>query len=388
MTNLGIYSLSGYGDMINDTGRMAAYFKVLKTIISSDKVVLDIGTGTGILSLLACHLGAKKVYAIEPADAIWVAQEIARVNGYSDRIEFIQDISTNITLPKLVDVIISDLRGVLPLFQRHIPSLIDARQRFLKSNGVLVPQQDMLWVTVVEATEMYQDFASPWTDQPYGFDMTAATRYVTNTWKKAQSVTPEMFLVEPQCWATLDYRTIMNPNVTAELEWLTERTGLAHGLCLWFDATLIEGVGFSNAPSQPDLIYGKAFFPFSHPINLEKNDVINLKLKANLVGDDYIWRWATKVLQQGNAKDIKASFNQSTFFATPISPKQLQKQSDQFVPQINNTAKVDKLALNLMENALPLGTIAQRLTEQFSDRFPTWKSALTYVGELSQRYSD
>jgi protein arginine N-methyltransferase 1 len=157
---------------------------------------------------------------------------------------------------------------------------------------------------------------------------------------------------------------------------------------LWFNTTLIDGVGFSNAPSQPDTIYGKAFFPLSNPVDLAPWDTITVQLKANLVGDDYIWSWNTKVLGQGNPTDIKADFHQSTFLGTPLSPNQLRKLSDRFVPTLNETGKIDHLILILMEQNQSLGAIAQQLAAQFPQRFPTHQVALTHVSELSQRYSE
>lgn len=386
------YSIADYGSMITDQIRMQAYYQAMQQSIKPGATVLDIGTGTGICSLLACQLGAERVYAIEPDGAIQVAQAIAVANGYGDRIEFLQALSTEVTLPGPVDVIVSDLRGTLPLYSHHIPTLIDARQRFLKPGGVLIPQQDRLWVTVVTAERIYRDFDIPWSDNPYGLNMEAGRSLVTNSWGNAREVTPEMFLVEPQVWATLDYLTITSPDVVSELQWSVARSGTAHGFCLWFEATPVTGIGYSTAPGQPNLVYGRAFMPLSHPVELEQGDSIILKLKADLVGSGYIWGWATKVFNRRSSENcsetIKANFNQSTFFSTPLSPKQLRKLSDQFIPELNASAKVDRFVLSLMEQGLSLGTIAQQLTEKFNDRFPTWKSALTYVGELSQRYSD
>src|SRR5690606_13264599 len=113
------YSISAFGDMITDETRMDAYVAALQRGVTADTVVLDIGTGTGIFALLACQFGARHVYAVEPGDAIHVARRIAQENGYADRITFIQDLSSNITLPEPADLIISDLRGVLPLFEAH-----------------------------------------------------------------------------------------------------------------------------------------------------------------------------------------------------------------------------------------------------------------------------
>ena len=114
-------SIAGYGQMIADEGRMRAYSRALQAAISRDSIVLDIGAGTGILSLLACQYGARKVYAVEPSSAIGVAQQAAHANGFADRIECIQALSTEIILREKADVIVSGLRAYCAF--RATPSL-------------------------------------------------------------------------------------------------------------------------------------------------------------------------------------------------------------------------------------------------------------------------
>src|SRR5207247_9131381 len=113
--------------------------------ISPASIVLDIVAGTGICSLLACLYGARKVYAIEPSSAIGIAEESARSNGFGDRIACIQALSTEVELPEKVNVIVSDLRGVLQLFTQHLPSIIDARRRLLAPGGNLISNGNVMW---------------------------------------------------------------------------------------------------------------------------------------------------------------------------------------------------------------------------------------------------
>ncbi len=121
------YELKDYVEMILDQPRTQAYVSALERAVRPGSVVVDIGTGIGIFALLSCRFGARKVYAIEPNDAIHTARRIAADNGFADRIEFIQDVSTRITLSERADVVVSDLRGMLPLFSHHIDSIIHAR---------------------------------------------------------------------------------------------------------------------------------------------------------------------------------------------------------------------------------------------------------------------
>ena len=157
-----MYNISDYGDMIASGVRMNAYSDALRQAVKPGVVVLEVGTGTGFFAALACQLGARRVFALEPDDVIEVALETAVANGYADRIEFIQDLSTRVTLPERADVMISDIRGRLPLFQKHIPTIADARRRLLTPGAVLIPQSDTIWAAVVEASEQYSRLVAPW----------------------------------------------------------------------------------------------------------------------------------------------------------------------------------------------------------------------------------
>jgi protein arginine N-methyltransferase 1 len=177
----------------------------------------------------------------------------------------------------------------------------------------LIPQKDSLWVSVVENATIYQNLLRPWTD-PYGFNMEPARQIVLNQWHHDDTdlIRTRHLLTEPTNWTTLDYRTITNPDVGAEIEQTAVRDGTAHGLLVWFDAELIDDIGFSNAPhlAKPAAVYGRGFFPFLTPVSLTMGDTIHLTLQANLVYDDYVWQWHTRICRQH--KKTVADFKQST----------------------------------------------------------------------------
>jgi SAM-dependent methyltransferase len=381
-----MYSIAGYGKMIADRGRMDAYRAALRRVIRSDSVVLDIGCGTAIFSLLACQLGARRVYAVEPDDAIQVGREIAAANGYRERIVFIQDRSDRVNLPERADVIVSDLRGILPLFGHHLSSIIDARRRWLAPDGVMIPQSDTLWAAVVQAPELYSRYFGGLDGDSYELKMDAARTIVANSWSKAR-VEAQQLVVEPQCWATLDYRTVRDINAGGELTWITTRSGTASGLIVWFDSTLIEGVGISNAPTAPELIYGSAFFPLLKPVEIDAGDQIAVAFTARLIGEDYLWGWETTVSAMGAEPCVKAHFKQSTFLGAPLSPISLRARQENFVPELDEGGAIDHFILSSFDGAHSLGDIARAVMARFPDHFADRQSALRRVSELSQRYS-
>jgi type I protein arginine methyltransferase len=318
-----MYSLRFYGQMLADAPRMDAYAAALRQTVKPDSMVMDLGSGPGVFALLACKLGARRVYAVEPDSVISLARDAAAANGFADRIEFFENLSTEISLPEPASIIISDLRGVLPWFQQHIPSIIDARARLLARGGVLIPHRDILWAAVVEAPDRYEEIVGPWQNNKFDLDLSAGTRLITNTWRKTR-IKPEQLLAEPICWATIDYYEVDTPDIRAEICWQAARNGTAHGVAVWFDSELVDGIGFSNHPGAPEMIYGNGLFPFSQPVEVMEGERIVLRLAAKMVEDDYVWRWDTDFFARDDSHP-KTSFKQSTFFGVPLSRAQLQK---------------------------------------------------------------
>jgi protein arginine N-methyltransferase 1 len=160
-------------------------------------------------------------------------------------------------------------------------------------------------------------------------------------------------------------------------------------MLIWFDATMAEGVGFSNEPGaeNPSQVYGRSFFPWTQPVPLKEGDRLDLRLEARLVGADYVYRWETTVGSAAEPRQIKAHFNQSTFYGQPLSLTGLRKQSDAYIPELNPEGRIDHYILSHMTGQTPLGVIAKQLAERFPEKFTRWQDALTRVGELARKYS-
>lgn len=372
--------------MLADRVRIEAYRRALASVIRPESVVLDVGAGAGILSLIACRLGAARVIAIEPADAIHVGRELAAANGCADRIEFIQGLSTGVTLPGRADVIVSDMRGVLPFHGRHLPAIADARARLLAPGGTLIPRQDVVWAAPVEAAALYATMVDPWRAAPDGLDFAPALRFATNRWTRGR-FTRDQLLAAPREWVTIDYQAVDRAGAHREMRFEAGRSGTVHGFAAWFDADLCGGAGFSNAPGEPDVIYGHAFFPLSAPVAVDPGDTITLDLAADLVGDDYVWRWSTRVAASAPPHREKALYRQSTFWGAPLAAASLRKRAAGFVPCPTADAEVDAVILALMDGRAAAGDIARAIHARFPSRFATWEDALARVGTLSLEYS-
>lgn len=377
-----MYGLLDYGKMMADGVRRRAYERALREVITPGCHVLDVGCGLGIFSLMACRLGAGRVDAIEPNPCIEVARQIIRDNGFSDRVRFFAEPVQEVTLDRPADVMVADLRGVLPMAGHHLTAVAEARQRLLRSDGVLIPQRDELWAAAVEDPQLYDQQVRPWLDGDLGFDFDAARRLTVHGWCKAR-VAPEQLVTAAASWAEIDYPSRQHADVRGRLELPVERSATSHGLVVWFDCRLTDDVRLSNAPGRPELIYGSAFFPFAEPLAVEPDDLLQVEIDAVLVGAEYVWTWSTRHLRAGQEL---ASFRQSTFFSVVLVPERLARQSADFRPRRDPEGDVDRYILQLMDGVRSVADISQSLRGEFPERFPDLASALQRVADLSRRY--
>jgi len=384
------YKVSDYGQMVADPVRMAAYARAIEQQVKPGGVVVDLGAGVGLFALLARQAGARLVFAIEPNEAIVLLEAAVAERGDRDAVRCIQKVSQAVSLPERADVIVSDLRGALPLHTNHIQTIIDARERFLAPGGTLIPQSDRLWSAVVESEVLYKKCVGPWRNLPGGFQMEAAHRMACNNWVRVEAserVREDQLLTPATPWADLDYLTIKSQDVEGETVTTVHRSGLAHGLVVGFDATLAEGIGFSNLPgaSEQPAVYGCGFFPWLDPVALVKGDQVSVHIDARVSDGDYIWRWDSTVETANGAR--KAAFQQSTFAGVPRSKGRFLKGQAGFAPHLNVEGQIDRLVLNGMDQKATVSAIAASLQCAFPAEFNTPESAQARVGRLSRRYS-
>jgi protein arginine N-methyltransferase 1 len=370
--------------MIADRIRFSAFVRALENAIEPDSVVLDLGTGTGIFALLACRLGARRVFAVEPDSVIEVARETARANGLEDRIDFIQGLSTRVTLEERATVLVGDTRGVLPLYRSIVPTIADARERLLTPDALLIPAEDLIWAAPVESDAVYGERFARWDEAPYGLDLGPARRLTVNEWFRAK-VELEMLLGKPALLTTLDYGSISNPNVRGDAFWQAERDATLHGFAVWFDSELAPGVTFSNAPGEPRLIYGQAFFPLAEPHEVAEGDAISLGFSASLLGDEYVFTWTTRLLGDAGQR-VKLESTQSTLFSFPLSPTALHALGDTATPSLTPEGDAVRFVLGRLDGQTTLSDLSQHVAREFPELYRSPDEALRFITRVTQSY--
>jgi SAM-dependent methyltransferase len=189
-------------EYLSDHPRLSAFRSAIEEVVKPDHVVLDLGCGTGILGLLACRAGAKRVYAIDEGGMIELARAICVENGFQDRMRFIKDGSSRVELPERVDVVLADQIGQFGFEAGLFEYFSDARRRFLKPDGATIPRRLDLYVCPIEFEDMWKhvDF---WSSAPTGFDFRPARSLAANTGYPVK-FNPEHLLGAPEVAWSVD----------------------------------------------------------------------------------------------------------------------------------------------------------------------------------------
>ena len=310
-----MYSPRLFQGMMRDAQRVRAYSEALREAITPDSIVLDLGAGPGLFSLMACAFGAKKVYAIEFDPSVRYLRDLAIENGFGDRIVTFEDHSKNVTLPERADVLVTDIRGSLPFFGDSIQTLADARARHLTPDARFIPKEDVIRGAVLSAADIYDSLAGPFPFGPspsLGALVSASCNAVHAV--RGDEVSPDQIVSTEEPLFRIDYRTIA-PRVESGAATLTiHREGPAHGLCLYFDAHTSDNHRYTSRPGNRS-VHGSTFFPWERAVNVRSGYIVKIDVWANPRKDSYLWGWNTRVERGGVAI---AEFRQSTFLSEPM----------------------------------------------------------------------
>jgi len=269
---------SNYYQMLSDKTRMQAFHSAIRQTVKPGDVVVDLGAGTGILGIWALQAGAARVYAIEQTGAIDLAREIARANGYADRMEFIQDNSMNASLPQKANAIISETLGSFAVDENMLPFMTDARDKMLVDKGVLIPSGIALYAAPVDNKDIY-DKIDFWRQFP-GVDFSPAFELFSRK-IMVESILPAHLLAEPLKLQPVNLHTWKGDSYIDRGYFPIQRTGMIHGMAGWFAATLCDGVQINTAPDQPETHWRQAFFPFRDPIRVVRGDVLDWSVEVS-----------------------------------------------------------------------------------------------------------
>uniref|UniRef100_A0ACD5XKN7 Uncharacterized protein n=1 Tax=Avena sativa TaxID=4498 RepID=A0ACD5XKN7_AVESA len=241
-------------EMLKDVVRTRSYQNVItqNNFLFKDKIVLDVGAGTGILSLFCAKAGAKHVYAIECSQMADMAKEIVKTNGYSEVITVIKGKVEEIELPvPKVDVIISEWMGYFLLFENMLDTVLFARDKWLADDGVVLPDKASLHLTAIEDAEYKEDKIEFW-NNVYGFDMSCIKKQAMME-PLVDTVDANQIVTNCQLLKTMDISkmTSGDASFTVPFKLVAERNDFIHALVAFFNVSFTKChklMGFSTGP--------------------------------------------------------------------------------------------------------------------------------------------
>jgi type I protein arginine methyltransferase len=259
----GFGSPSVQARMLNDRTRTSSFLAGIGEVVAAGDIVVDIGTGTGVLAIAAARAGAKHVYAIEASDIGRSAQAVFDANGVADRITLVRGWSTRTTLPERADVLVSEIIGDDPLAEDVVQVTMDARKRLLKPEARLVPGKARIFALPVTISRdelmkhtITEETLRKWHSW-YGIDFGPLING-TNDLRSAFYIKPQRArnwkaLGEPLLLTDIDLSGFSYPlSLDNTLTFIANAAGRLDGLLMYFELELGPTTRLSTHPAQAD----------------------------------------------------------------------------------------------------------------------------------------
>lgn len=265
--------------MVSDRARTDAFAAAIREVVQTGDVVLDVGTGTGVLSMLAAKAGAKQVYGAEMTDIAAVAMELAERNGLADRIEFCRGPAGDLQLDQKVDVLISEWLGHAAFAEGMLHAVLDARNQNLAPAGKMMPSQVRVLMAPLDAPVLYHERGPGyWRNPIHGLDFGNLEAAELSQGGAVQIPVPEETLLAPgQSLLDFDMGTATAEDVSSELqlEFMSTRDGELNGFCVWFEADLSPSVTLDTGPCSPITHWAQTYLSF-RPTPVRAGEVLDV----------------------------------------------------------------------------------------------------------------
>jgi len=289
--------LEAHEEMLSDSVRVEAYHRGIQRNVQAGDVVLDLGTGTGLLAFMASRAGAKKVYALEHSDFIDVAREIAAHNGFTN-IEFVRANSRDFTPPEKIDVVLHEQMGDELFNENMLENVLDLRDRALAPSGRILPARFRLFIEPVSMRPEMRIRRFWNIDLPDGIDLSAtrhspvAARFDEGRndqfWLRPHSV--ESTIGEPQPIIEFDLNTLDSLEILPTRH-IVERTAsedaIVDGCCIWFEACFDAETLLSTSPLAPVTSWGNRVFRLDQEIG--RGETLRLEVRLGQLVEPSTW---------------------------------------------------------------------------------------------------
>jgi histone-arginine methyltransferase CARM1 len=284
-------------NMLQDHTRTSTYHKAISSNPAdfAGKVVMDVGTGTGILAYFAAKAGAKKVYAVEASGMADSARLLLESNGFGDVIEVIKGKVEEVEIPDKVDVVISEPMGFLLVHERMLESYIAARQRFAVPEAKMFPSTGTIFLCPFTDEALHAEQVAKttfWqTKDFYGLDLSCLEETAHGD-AFSQPVVgyfdPACLLADDTVTYRIDFRTDSPgdlKDIEIPFEFEATKTAICHGIAGWFDVDFLGSnntVKLSTAPDQPGTHWYQCRLLLRKPLALNETQRVTGSLRMTV----------------------------------------------------------------------------------------------------------
>ena len=270
---------------------MQAFRDAIFSVVQPGDIVVDLGTGTGILAYWAAKAGAKHVYAIEESDSWHAAQAVITANGLADRVTVLQSNSSDVQLDEHADVLISELVGHFLFEEGAVEYIADVRTKLLKPEARIIPAGAKVFIAPAHLGDSFEEvrFWQEWRDP----DLSSIAKLAADT-AYVETVTPSQLLSASKQIFTVDFTSEIPRRRVAVAEFISERTGAIDAIVGWFDLALSPAHRISTAPHEPATHWKQCVFPLHRPVtvNLGERVLVEITLEPFAPGARWSWRVA------------------------------------------------------------------------------------------------
>ena len=284
--------------MMNEQNRNQAYFDALKAVVNSDSSVFEIGTGSGLLAMMAAKLGAKQITTCESVPLIAeTASQIIKDNNYQNTIKVIAKKSTDINigaeLDKKADILVSEIFSSELLGEHVLPSLEDAKKRLLKPQGKVIPAAGNIMIALFTGDDVRRNLI---VEDAFGFNLQGFNKIVSNKRMIARNDLNIELLSDSIAAFSFDFEGESTfPALSKTLQITATKTGLCYGLVQWMqlDMNGDQKVLFENHPSQTSKVsnWQQCAYLFDVPIDVKVGQVVTINAAHNRAVP---WFWLIK----------------------------------------------------------------------------------------------
>ena len=265
--------------LIADVKRNDAFRRALASVIKPGATtVADIGAGTGLMALMAAKLGAREVFLYEAAEVAGVAAKVLKANR-ARNCHLIPCHSTEMQDPPKVDVVVSETLGNYPFEEHIIETLADARRRFLKPRGTMIPRALTQFVAPVVTDRIHREL-SAW--DGCGFDLSVPKAMSLNN-IYVRTLAPKDLLesgASAAAWDTIDFRAANRSSRRGEARWRLAAPAMIFGFATWWRVELAAEIALSTAPGSPRTHWEQLYFPLLEPIEAKPGETVGVELRS------------------------------------------------------------------------------------------------------------